>query len=30
MGTILAVPLTMIGFVTLHHLFPPDQNKLPG
>ena len=30
MGTFLAVPLTMIGFVTLHHLFPPDQSKLPG
>jgi predicted PurR-regulated permease PerM len=30
MGTFLAVPLTMIGFVTLNHVFPPDQNKLPG
>jgi predicted PurR-regulated permease PerM len=30
MGTFLAVPLTMIGFVTLHHLFPPEQNKLPA
>jgi predicted PurR-regulated permease PerM len=30
MGTFLAVPLTMIGFVTLHHLFPPDESKLPA
>jgi predicted PurR-regulated permease PerM len=30
MGTFLAVPLTMIGFVTLQHLFPPEQNKLPA
>jgi predicted PurR-regulated permease PerM len=30
MGTFLAVPLTMIGFVTLQHLFPPDESKLPG
>jgi predicted PurR-regulated permease PerM len=30
MGTFLAVPLTMIGFVTLQHLFPPEQNRLPG
>ncbi len=30
MGTFLAVPLAMIGFVTLHHVFPPDQDKLPG
>jgi predicted PurR-regulated permease PerM len=30
MGTFLAVPLTMIGLVILHHLFPPDQSKLPG
>jgi predicted PurR-regulated permease PerM len=28
-GTFLAVPLTMVGLVTLHHLFPPDESKLP-
>jgi predicted PurR-regulated permease PerM len=30
MGTFLAVPLTIIGSVTLHHLFPPDESRLPG
>ena len=30
MGTFLAVPLTIIGLVTLHHLFPPDESRLPG
>jgi hypothetical protein len=30
MGTFLAVPLTICAFVTLHHLFPPDESKLPG
>jgi predicted PurR-regulated permease PerM len=30
MGTFLAVPLTIIGMVTLHHLFPPDEKRLPG
>jgi len=30
MGAFLAVPLMIIGFVTLHHLFPPDESKLPG
>jgi predicted PurR-regulated permease PerM len=30
MGTFLAVPLTIAGFVTLHHLLPPDESKLPG
>jgi predicted PurR-regulated permease PerM len=30
MGTFLAVPLTIVGFVTLHHLFPPDESRLPG
>jgi predicted PurR-regulated permease PerM len=30
MGTFLAVPLTIIGLVTLNHLFPPDESKLPG
>jgi predicted PurR-regulated permease PerM len=30
MGTFLAVPLTIVGLVTLHHLFPPDESKLPG
>jgi predicted PurR-regulated permease PerM len=29
MGAFLAVPLTMVGLVTLHHLFPPDEDKLP-
>jgi predicted PurR-regulated permease PerM len=28
-GAFLAVPLTMVGLVTLHHLFPPDESKLP-
>jgi predicted PurR-regulated permease PerM len=30
MGTFLAVPLTIMGLVTLSHLFPPDESKLPG
>ncbi len=30
MGAFLAVPLTIIGFVTLHHLFPVDESRLPG
>jgi len=30
MGTFLAVPLTIGAAVTLHHLFPPDESKLPG
>jgi predicted PurR-regulated permease PerM len=30
MGTFLAVPLTIIGLVTLQRLFPPDESKLPG
>jgi predicted PurR-regulated permease PerM len=29
-GTFLAVPLTIVGLVTLQHLFPPDERKLPG
>jgi predicted PurR-regulated permease PerM len=29
-GAFLAVPLTIVGMVTLHHLFPPDDGKLPG
>jgi predicted PurR-regulated permease PerM len=29
MGTFLAVPLTIMGLVTLHHLFPPDESRLP-
>jgi predicted PurR-regulated permease PerM len=28
-GAFLAVPLTMVGLVTLNHLFPPDESKLP-
>jgi hypothetical protein len=23
------VPLTIVGLVTLQHLFPPDESKLP-
>jgi predicted PurR-regulated permease PerM len=30
LGTFLAVPLTIIGLVTLQHLFPADESKLPG
>ena len=30
MGAFLAVPLTIIGVVTINHLFPPDESKLPG
>jgi predicted PurR-regulated permease PerM len=29
-GAFLAVPLTIIGAVTISHLFPPDESKLPG
>jgi predicted PurR-regulated permease PerM len=29
MGTFLAVPLTIMGLVALHHLFPPDESRLP-
>jgi predicted PurR-regulated permease PerM len=29
MGTFLAVPLTMIAVIALHHLFPPDESRLP-
>jgi predicted PurR-regulated permease PerM len=29
MGAFLAVPLTIVGLVILHHLFPPDEDKLP-
>jgi predicted PurR-regulated permease PerM len=29
MGAFLAVPLTIVGLVTLHHLFPPEETKLP-
>ena len=29
LGAFLAVPLTIVGLVTLHHLFPPDESKLP-
>ena len=29
MGAFLAVPLTIVGLVTLQHLFPPDELKLP-
>ena len=30
MGTLLATPLTIMGLVTLHHLFPADESKLPS
>jgi predicted PurR-regulated permease PerM len=30
MGAFLAVPLTIVGVVTITHLFPPDESKLPG
>jgi predicted PurR-regulated permease PerM len=29
MGAFLAVPLAIVAFVTLHHLIPPDESKLP-
>jgi predicted PurR-regulated permease PerM len=30
MGAFLAVPLTIIALVTISHLFPDDEDKLPG
>jgi predicted PurR-regulated permease PerM len=30
MGAFLAVPLMIVGLVTLHHLFPADESRLPG
>jgi predicted PurR-regulated permease PerM len=30
MGAFLAVPLTIVALVTITHLFPPDESKLPG
>jgi predicted PurR-regulated permease PerM len=30
LGAFLAVPLTLIGMVTLQHLFPPEEARLPG
>jgi predicted PurR-regulated permease PerM len=30
MGAFLAVPLTIVALVTLHHLFPADESRLPG
>ena len=30
MGAFLAVPFTIIGLVTIGHLFPSDESKLPG
>ena len=30
LGAFLAVPVTIIGLVTLHHLFPPDETRLPA
>jgi predicted PurR-regulated permease PerM len=29
MGAFLAVPLTIVGLVAIHHLFPGDEDKLP-
>jgi len=29
-GAFLAVPFTIVGMVTLNHLFPQDETKLPG
>jgi predicted PurR-regulated permease PerM len=29
MGAFLAVPLTIVALVVLHHLFPPEEDKLP-
>jgi predicted PurR-regulated permease PerM len=29
MGAFLAVPLTIVALVVLHHLFPPDEDRLP-
>jgi predicted PurR-regulated permease PerM len=30
MGAFLAVPLSIIGLVTISHLFPTEEFKLPG
>jgi len=30
MGAFLAVPLTIVTLVTLHHMFPADESRLPG
>jgi predicted PurR-regulated permease PerM len=30
MGAFLAVPLTIMGLVTITHLFPDDESKIPG
>jgi predicted PurR-regulated permease PerM len=30
MGAFLAVPLSIVGLVTINHLFPGDESKLPG
>jgi predicted PurR-regulated permease PerM len=30
MGAFLAVPLTIVALVVVHHLFPPDEDKLPA
>jgi len=30
MGAFLAVPLSLIALVTINHLFPSDESKLPG
>jgi predicted PurR-regulated permease PerM len=30
MGAFLAVPLSLIALVTINHLFPSEENKLPG
>jgi predicted PurR-regulated permease PerM len=30
MGAFLAVPLTIVSLVTINHLFPAEESKLPG
>jgi predicted PurR-regulated permease PerM len=30
MGAFLAVPLSIVALVTINHLFPPEESKLPG
>ena len=30
MGAFLAIPLSIVALVTINHLFPPDESKLPG
>ncbi len=30
MGAFLAIPLSIVALVTINHLFPPEESKLPG